>query len=68
VKDDSTFPRDGKLFVQGLVVEEAHHIFDEILLHVGVEDDIRPRSTIDGFPELLGLGPAPVVENEDLVV
>jgi len=65
VEDDASLPGDVASLVDLAGVKKVLDVVDEAVLHAGLEDDIVPRGAVDAPPELLGLGPAHVVEDQD---
>src|SRR3954463_8144761 len=50
VEDYAPLPRDSKLLVEKLIIEEPLHVRDEVVFHSRIKDDIFPRRIFDGFP------------------
>lgn len=68
VQDDSSLPRNCKLFVVFFTIEEALHISYERLLHVLVHNHILPACILHRRPQLLILCPAFLIKYENLIM
>jgi len=68
MEDDTALPRHFVLAIEVLVLEEALHIFDQALLHLGIHDYIIPGRVLNAFPELARLHPLGIIEDVYLLM
>ncbi len=68
MEDETAFPGNGELVVEGFVVEEGLDVVYEGGFCRRGEDNIVPRGGLDGGVKGFVFGPAAVIEDVDFVV
>lgn len=58
----TALPRNTKLIVDILAIEELPTDFGQSLLHLGIQNDIIPAALLNRLPELGTLGPVAIVD------